>query len=164
MLSKLEGKGGIYSFKKINITEIVEQVIKKMQNIAIERKIQISIERSAAAFIYGDAESLQRLIMNIVNNALNFTPAGGFIRIATDCHGGKVTIRVQDTGIGIAKEDLPHVFERFYRADRARGRNGGTGLGLSIAQEIVHKHNGTINIESEISKGTLVTIVFPAVS
>ena len=164
MLSKLENKETVYSFKKINVSEIVEQVVKNMQNIAIERKIQLSIESSIPAFIYGDTEALQRLVMNIIRNALNFTPAGGSISIAVGRHNAKAIIRVQDTGIGIAKEDLSHVFERFYRADRARGRDGGTGLGLSIAQEIVHKHHGTINIKSEIGKGTLVTIVFPAVS
>ncbi len=134
-----------------------------MRNIAIKHKIQLSVERSTASFIYGDADALQRLIMNIISNALNFTPAGGYVRITIDQRGGKVTIRIKDTGIGIAKEDLPHIFERLYRVDKARGRNGGTGLGLSIAKEIAEKHHGTINIESESGKGTLVTIVFPTI-
>lgn len=162
-LSKLEGKEKIYSFKKVNIAEIVEQVTKKMQNIAMERKIQLFIERSTATFIYGDAESLERLVMNIVSNALSFTPAGGYVRLAVEQRDDKATIHVQDAGTGIAKEDLPYVFERLYRADKARGRNGGTGLGLAIVKEIVHKHHGAINIESELGKGTLVIITFPAI-
>jgi len=163
-LSRLESKQEIYSLSRINLAQIAEQTVRKMQNIAIKNKIQLSTAHSDAVFIKGDAEAVQQLITNIVGNAIKFTPAGGSVDITVGRHNAKAIIRVQDTGIGIAKEDLPHVFERFYRADRARGRNGGTGLGLSIAQEIVHKHNGTINIESEISKGTLVTIVFPAVS
>ncbi len=162
-LSKLEGKEKVYALKKIDVAEIVEQAVKKMRNIAIKHKIQLSVERSTASFIYGDADALQRLIMNIISNALNFTPAGGYVRITIDQRGGKVTIRIKDTGIGIAKEDLPHIFERLYRVDKARGRNGGTGLGLSIAKEIAEKHHGTINIESESGKGTLVTIVFPTI-
>ncbi len=163
MLSKLEDKERVYSFKKVNIAEIVEKVIKKVQNIATERKIQLSVECSTATLIYGDAESLERLIMNIVSNALNFTPAGGYVRLAVEQRGDKATIHVQDTGMGIAEEDLPHVFERLYRADKARGRNGGTGLGLAIAKEIAYKHQGTINIKSELGNGTLVIITFPAI-
>jgi len=163
-LSKLENKQEIYSLSRINLAQIAEQTIRKMQNIAIKNKIQLSATHSNAVFIKGDAEAVQQLITNIVGNAIKFTPAGGSVDITVGRHNAKAIIRVQDTGIGIAKEDLPHVFERFYRADKVRGHGGGAGLGLSIAQEIVRKHNGTINIESEIGKGTLVTIVFPAVS
>ncbi len=163
-LSKLEGEGMAYSFTKINVAELVEWVLKKMQNIAIERKIQLSIEHSNAAFIYGDINVLQRLVMNIVNNALNFTPARGSVCISVHEHDGKVIIRIQDTGVGIAKDDLPHVFERLYRADKAREQDGGTGLGLAIAKEIAQKHHGAIDIKSELGKGTLVIITFPAVS
>ena len=162
-LSKLEDKEKIYSFKKINIAEITEQMVKKMQIIAIKRKIQLSIERSDTAFIYGNAGALQQLVMNIVSNALNFTPAGGYVRLAIEQRGEEIIISVQDTGTGITKEDLSHIFERLYRADKARKQGGGTGLGLAIAKEIVHKHRGTINIESELGKGTLVIITFPAI-
>jgi len=163
-LSRLESKQEVYSLSRINLAQIAEQTVRKMQNIAIKNQIQLSTAHSDTVFIKGDAEAVQQLITNIVSNAIKFTPAGGSVDITVGRHNAKAIIRVQDTGIGIAKEDLPHVFERLYRADRARGRNGGTGLGLSIAQEIVRKHNGTINIESEIRKGTLVTIVFQVAS
>lgn len=164
MLSKLENKGKAYSFTKINVAELVERVAKKMQNIAMERKIQLSVERSDGAFIYGEADALERLVMNIVINALKFTPAGGTVCVVVKKDDDKAIIRVQDTGVGITKEDLPRVFERLYRADKTRGYGGGTGLGLAIAKEIVQKYHGTINIASELGKGTLVIITFPAAS
>ncbi len=164
MLLKLENQQKNYTLKRVDISKIVEQVVRKMQNIALRNQIQLSVTHAEAAFIEGDTEALQQLIMNILSNALKFNRTEGSIYATIKRHRGNVIIRIQDTGIGIAKEDLPHVFERLYRADRARRRNGGTGLGLSIAQEIVRKHNGTINIESEIGKGTAVTIIFPAPS
>ncbi len=163
-LSRLESKQEAYSLNRINLTQIAEQAVRKMQNIAIKNQIQLSTVYSEAIFTKGDAEAVQQLITNILSNAIKFTPAGGSVNITISCHDAKAIIRVQDTGIGITKEDLPHVFERLYRADRARGQGGGTGLGLSIAQEIARKHNGAITIESEIGKGTLVTIVFQAAS
>ncbi len=163
-LSKLESKKKNYSFTKINITKIIEQVVKKMRNIAIERNVQLSIERSVTVFIHGDAEALQRLIMNIVSNAIHFTPAGGYVRATVEQNNGKAIVSIQDAGIGIPKEELPHVFERFYRVDKARGQNDRTGLGLAIAEEIARRHHGVINIESELGKGTTVTISFPALS
>ena len=163
-LSRLESKQEVYSLNRINLAQIAGQAVRKMQNIAIKNQIQLSTVYSEAIFIKGDAEAAQQLINNILSNAIKFTPAGGSVNITVSRHDAKAIIRVQDTGIGIAKEDLTHVFERLYRADRARGQGGGTGLGLSIAQEIARKHNGAINIESEIGKGTLVTIVFPTAS
>lgn len=161
-LSNLEGKEKVYELKRVDIAEIVERVVNKMQNIGIKNQIQLSVAPSPSTFIKGDIEALRQLIMNIVSNALNFTPAGGTVRAATNCREGKAIISVRDTGIGIAKENLPRIFERLYRTDRARGRNnGGAGLGLAIAKEIVQRHHGAINIESEIGKGTSVTIVFP---
>lgn len=164
MLSKLENKQRNYVFKKVDVGKIVEQVVEKMKKIASTNQIKLSVTYAAPALIEGDTEALQQVMMNVISNALNFTLAGGSVRVAVSCREGSVTISVQDTGIGIAKEDLPHVFERLYRTDRAREQNGGTGLGLSIAEEIVHKHNGTINLESELDKGTTVTVIFPAVS
>jgi signal transduction histidine kinase len=163
-LSRLESKQEVYSLNRINLAQIAEQATRKIQNIATKNQIQLSTVYSESIFIKGDAEAAQQLITNILSNAIKFTPAGGSVNITVSRHDAKAIIRVQDTGMGIAKEDLSHVFERFYRADRARGQGGGTGLGLSIAQEIVRKHNGAITIESEIGKGTLVTIVFHVAS
>ena len=101
--------------------------------------------------------------MNIVSNAIKYTPDGGSIDIATGMDKESVWVRVQDNGIGIPKQDLPRLFERFYRVDKARSReSGGTGLGLSIAKEILNQHQGRIEIDSVYGSGTTVTISLPA--
>ena len=113
--------------------------------------------------ITGDRERIEQVVVNILSNAVKYTSSGGHIRLAA-CEGEKNTVRitVQDDGIGIPAEDVPRLFERFYRVDKARSRAaGGTGLGLAIAKEIVEKHGGHIELESEYGKGTTVHITLP---
>jgi len=110
----------------------------------------------------GDRERLEQVIMNIVSNAIKYTADGGKIAITAGTRGSHVFVRVSDNGIGIPEKDLPRLFERFYRVDKARSRaSGGTGLGLSIAREILSQHKGDIRIESVYGEGTDVTITLP---
>jgi signal transduction histidine kinase len=114
----------------------------------------------------GDADQLRRVLLNIVENALKFTPPGGRVELrGANENQGWVTLEIQDTGSGIPPEALPHVFERFYRADPSRTRQswqiGGSGLGLSIARELVEAHGGTITICSSVGQGTTVTLHIP---
>jgi two-component system sensor histidine kinase VicK len=110
----------------------------------------------------GDRERIEQVIMNIVSNAIKYTPDGGKIDLRADTDGKNVWLIVADNGIGIPEKDLPRLFERFYRVDKARSRqSGGTGLGLSIAQEILNQHHGEIKIESVYGEGTTVTITLP---
>ena len=110
----------------------------------------------------GDRERLEQVIMNIVSNAIKYTADGGKIAITAGTRGSHVFVRVSDNGIGIPEKDLPRLFERFYRVDKARSRaSGGTGLGLSIAREILAQHKGDIRIESVYGEGTDVTITLP---
>jgi len=112
--------------------------------------------------IKGDRAKIEQVLMNIIANALKYTPDGGTIDIYGGRAGGNVWIKIVDTGIGIPKEDLARVFDRFYRVDKARSReSGGTGLGLSIAKEIITKHGGDIVIESKPGIGTSVTLTLP---
>lgn len=112
--------------------------------------------------ILGDVFQIERAVKNILSNSMKYTPEGGEIRIFVGCLYGKVYIKIEDTGKGIPEEDLPHIFERFYRVDKARSREqGGTGLGLAIAKEIIENHGGSIAMESELGKGTRVTIKLP---
>jgi len=114
--------------------------------------------------VEGDKARLEQVLMNILSNAIKYTPDGGTIRLTARGEGDELIIRVQDNGIGIPEKDLPRLFERFYRVDKARSReSGGTGLGLSIAHEIVQQHGGRITIDSKVGEGTTVTIALPTV-
>ncbi|WP_027892025.1 PAS domain S-box protein [Calidithermus chliarophilus] len=115
-----------------------------------------------ALTVPGDADRLKQLALQLLENALKYTPAGGTVRLELDPGEGYAEFRVSDTGVGIAPEDLPHVFERFWRADPSRSRDaGGTGLGLSIAQWIVEQHGGRIWLQSELGRGTTAFVRLP---
>jgi signal transduction histidine kinase len=115
-------------------------------------------------FLEGDAARLRQVLGNLVGNALRYTPRGGTIVLAARPHDGRARIVVSDSGPGIATEDLPHVFDRFYRSDAARARaSGGSGLGLAIAQALVRAHQGTISVESEPGQGARFIVDLPRV-
>ena len=112
--------------------------------------------------VNGDRERIQQVLMNVVSNAIKYTPDGGRIELSAGVDGSHVWARVNDNGIGIPEKDLPRLFERFYRVDKARSReSGGTGLGLSIAREILNQHKGDIQITSVYGQGTTVTVTLP---
>jgi two-component system OmpR family sensor kinase len=112
--------------------------------------------------IKGNEDRLKQLLLILLDNALKYTPAGGQVTLGLVRKATGITITVRDTGLGIAPEDLPHVFERFYRADPGRSRDpGGTGLGLSLAQWIAQQHSGTITLESQLGQGTLAVVRLP---
>ncbi len=137
------------------------------RGIAEERGIDLRFGRFESLPVCGDAQRLQQVVNNLIDNAVKFTPDGGTVTVDLmfDRERQKAVVRVSDTGLGIPPQDLPHVFERFYRGDKSRHREtqpGGTGLGLSICQSIVHAHGGKIEIESTPAQGTTVTARFPA--
>ena len=134
--------------------------------IALEAKkhghrIRTELERNMPK-ITGDKARIEQVLLNILANAVKYTPDGGSIGITGGRTGQKVWVKISDTGIGIPEEDLTRIFDRFYRVDKARSReSGGTGLGLSIAREIVLRHGGDILIDSAVGAGTAVTVVLP---
>ena len=112
--------------------------------------------------IVGDKARLEQVLINMITNALKYTPDGGTITLSAGCADGLVFASVRDNGIGIPADDVDKVFDRFYRVDKARSReSGGTGLGLSIAREIVARHDGELTLESELGKGTVITMTLP---
>lgn len=113
--------------------------------------------------VMGDRERIEQVVVNVISNAVKYNRPAGSVTLTGGVEGGKVFIRVKDTGIGVPEEDLPRVFERFYRVDKARSRErGGTGLGLAIAKEIIEYHGGNITFESVYGEGSVVTIALPA--
>ena len=107
-----------------------------------------------------DGEKLTQIFLNLVENSLKFTPPGGEIRIGAEAEDGHVQVVFKDTGIGVAPQHLPHIFERFYKVNRSR-RDGGTGLGLSIVKQLVEAHGGRITVESREGEGCLFTFTVP---
>ena len=113
--------------------------------------------------IRGDRARIEQVIINMVSNAIKYTKDGGVIRVTAGEKDGSVWCTVKDNGIGIPKEDVNKVFDRFYRVDKARSReSGGTGLGLSIAKEIAVRHGGDITVKSSLGRGTSITLSLPA--
>jgi signal transduction histidine kinase len=116
----------------------------------------------ASLHVVGDAQRLTQVLLNLISNALQHTPPDGQVIVSARRAEGKVYVTIQDTGEGIAPDDLPHVFERFYRADRARSRDtGGSGLGLSIAKSLVEAQGGAITVESQVGQGSVFTVSLP---
>jgi two-component system, OmpR family, sensor kinase len=123
---------------------------------------RLMLQHITPAQVYGDADQLKQAFVALLDNALKYTPYEGSVTLSLVTGEGYATVKVSDTGIGILPEDLPHIFERFYRADRARSRErGGSGLGLAIAQNIVREHQGSIEVESMPGKGSTFTVKLP---
>ena len=149
---------------RFSLSALLRKVADAMKFTAEDSGHELTVDApDSLPEITGDRERIEQVVVNILSNAVKYTPSGGHIRLAA-CEGEKNTVRitVQDDGIGIPAEDVPRLFERFYRVDKARSRAaGGTGLGLAIAKEIVEKHGGHIELESEYGKGTTVHITLP---
>ena len=135
--------------ERIDLARLCEGVTNSLQVVAAQGHIRLETDLSDAPDIMGDGDRLAQVLTNLVSNGLKFTPAGGSVTAIVARSGGGAKVTVRDTGIGIARDDLRRVFERFYQADKARGPRRGNGLGLAIAQEIVDAHGGRITAESE---------------
>jgi two-component system, OmpR family, heavy metal sensor histidine kinase CusS len=141
---------------------LVAGVVDALRPLAEAKGVGLGFEAEAPVSVAGDEGRLRQVFINLLDNALKYTPEGGTVTVRVERRGPAVAVVVADTGIGIAPEHLPHVFDRFYRVDRARSRaEGGTGLGLSIAQSIVRAHRGTIEIASTLGRGTVCTVTLP---
>ncbi len=166
------------SFHTVALNGLLADVINEQQTIATEMDIQLSfavgvaqtgpVAPASASPLYvvqGDRDQLMRLFTNLISNAIQYTPVGG--KVSVMLHPLKrhnmnyLAVQIQDTGVGIPVEALPHLFDRFYRVDTARSNGSGTGLGLAIAQAIVETHHGSIDVDSIPQQGTTVTVMLP---
>jgi two-component system, OmpR family, phosphate regulon sensor histidine kinase PhoR len=159
-LSKTEQQGFKLNIERINLTAILDEVMTILEKKAGEKGISIEFERTDNhIFINGDQYRLKQVFINLINNAIMYTTNDGGVTVTVEERGEKVLIHVKDTGIGIEKQEIPRIFERFYRIDRARSRNsGGTGLGLAIVKHLIEAHRGTIAVTSDLGKGSVFTI------
>ncbi|HZK57258.1 MAG TPA: ATP-binding protein [Clostridia bacterium] len=165
-LSDLDLRQSKWNKKAVDLKEIVEETIQKL-DVSIKNKEQKiyfgsgGLEENTAV-IYADRDRIGQVVLNLLSNSIKYTPKGGHININIRIREDTLVLVIEDDGIGIPKEDLARIFERFYRVDKARARElGGTGLGLSIAKEIIEAHEGTIEIFSEEDKGTRTVIHLP---
>jgi len=148
---------------EVSLERLIRRIVEAFQPRAQEKGLALSVELpEALPPVQADAQRLEQVLENLLSNALRYTPAGGTVNVRAWEEPQWVVFTVEDTGTGIAAEDLPHIFERFYRADKARSRaDGGTGLGLSIAKQLVEAHGGRISAESAPGKGTRFTVRLP---
>lgn len=154
-------QGFSLNLQKVNLSAIVEEVIVMLETKAKEKEITLKYSVEGDTAIEGDAPRLKQVFINLINNSLNYTPKGGRVTIRLKESSEKVTFSVSDTGIGIQKEEISRIFERFYRVDKARSRNsGGTGLGLAIVKHLIEAHHGRIHVKSKPGEGSTFTLVF----
>ncbi len=164
--------------------ELVQHAAEKLAPLATEAQLELGVSiPQGLPTLYGDEEHLEQALSNLIDNSIKYTPAGGRIEVAVQALSAKggqikggsgilcdlprlrdgrwVAIQVKDTGAGISQEDLPNVFERFYRADKSRSRTSGSGLGLAIAKEIIEAHGGVIAVSSELGSGSCFAMLLP---
>ncbi|MEY4613200.1 MAG: hypothetical protein RL179_1173, partial [Planctomycetota bacterium] len=169
-IARMEAETELFEFIWVPVREVVEQCAKRHRDRALQRSIEISASPMEGSFAPGEAlecfldeEAFVQILDNLVDNAVKYTPGqGGTIKIQWGLENKFVIIQVSDNGMGIPEADLPRIFERFYRVDKARSREvGGTGLGLSIVKHLVLAMKGTISATSQTGKGTTFTVRFP---
>jgi two-component system heavy metal sensor histidine kinase CusS len=158
-LARAEVANGPVHREQLDARAAVEKIATYYEAIAEERQVRISCQ--ATGEIFADPLLFGRALSNLVDNALRFTPEGGAISIAVAPRANFTEVTVRDSGVGISAQNLPRVFDRFYRADSSRSSEG-TGLGLALVRSIAQLHGGSVEIASEVERGTIVTLRFPA--
>lgn len=166
-LSKIESKRALLEYAPVDLKELFDSINEVLLPAASKKSIQMHQGVQKHLYIEGDEDRLRQIFMNLLSNAISYTLEGGRVKVEAEIVNSgeedeKVRITVSDTGMGIPKKDLPRIFERFYRVDKARSRSsGGTGLGLSIVKHLVELHNGTIRVESKVGEGSAFTVELP---
>ncbi len=163
ILSRYDNKRDESRISEFDLGELAKKCSEKFEIEVLKRKQDMECFVTAdVPPVQADKDGIERVIINIISNSVKYTPDGGKISIYVGYVHNDAYVKIKDSGIGIPKEDIDKIFERFYRVDKARSRKlGGTGLGLSIAKEIIEQNNGSINIKSTLGKGTEVVIRIP---
>jgi signal transduction histidine kinase len=162
LLSKMESPQLETKRVPLDFDKLVRNLLEEFDELFKTKGVELKSVNLHSAPIYGDPESLKRLVTNLLQNALRYTESGGSVAISIETTPRFVKLKVADTGIGIPPESLPRIFDRFYRVDKSRSRSaGGVGLGLSIVKAIVDAHKGKMEVHSKVDSGTVFTIVLP---
>lgn len=160
-ISKLDERRPIVR-APVNLCMLVSSTVEQMQLLAEDKQLHIQTNFPEQTWVQGDRVRLQQVVVNLLDNAIKYTATGGSIRLSVSTEKGRGLVEIQDNGSGIPSECIPFVFDRFYRADKARSReSGGTGLGLSIVKAICTAHGGTVSLESQEGTGTSVRVELP---
>lgn len=155
MLSTLEQDRFKLQFTTFRMKDMIDHILPYVRKLAQKQNVHLNVDVPYNLLITADQERIKQVIINLLTNAINYTPETGKVHLSVEDHPDEIVIKVKDTGIGIEAEHLSRIFERFYRVDKDRSRHtGGTGLGLAIVKHIVEAHNGTIKVSSEPNKGT----------
>jgi len=147
--------------KPVRVDAVLESVGSQMQAAAEARGVTLAVRPPPTCTVDVDVDRLHRLFVNLLDNAIKYTPEGGHVQVTGRRDNGTVELTVADTGIGVAPDQIPHLFQRFYRVDPSRNGRDGAGLGLAICQSIVQGHRGTIQVESDPGRGTRVKVRLP---
>ncbi|MGH9778173.1 MAG: sensor histidine kinase, partial [Candidatus Acidiferrales bacterium] len=163
-LSQMEAGKLELDLRPVAVTDLIDSCVETTRLKAGQKELALVIDSAPGlAPVRGDSNRLREVLQNLLDNAVQYTPAGGRITVRATASDGGIVISVADTGIGIPKADQERIFERFYRVDAARSREvGGTGLGLAIARHLVEAHGGRITVVSEVGRGSTFFVFLPA--
>jgi heavy metal sensor kinase len=161
-MTRLEAGEMLAASSRVNFSELTRNAVDQMRLLAQEKQITLRFAGNETVHVIADPVRLRQVVVNLVDNAIKYTPGGGTISVSNRRMDGKAVLDVSDTGIGIPQESLPHLFERFYRVDGARSRQlGGTGLGLAIVKSICTAFGGTVTVQSSVGGGTTFRVELP---
>jgi two-component system, OmpR family, phosphate regulon sensor histidine kinase PhoR len=162
-LARLEASDTNLDISQVRVSELFNNVVRDWKGKLAKKNLTVVVDLPRdAPVIRADGTRLQEVLYNLLDNAVKYSRENGEIRLQAARHGPEIVLSVSDNGIGIGKDDLPRIFERFYRADKARGRElGGTGLGLSIVKHIAQLHGGRVEAESKLGRGTTIRVLLP---
>jgi heavy metal sensor kinase len=164
-LAREDARAAHQAWESVDLAALVGDVAETMRPLAEAKELRLRVEINGVAPVSGNVARLREVFFNLLDNGIKYTPKGGEVEVRIDQNGPEAIVTVRDTGIGIPAEHVPHVFDRFYRVDKARSRaEGGTGLGLSIAQSTIVAHGGRIELTSAPDQGTTCTVRLPAES